>query len=245
MTNTLLRRISPQTSKSVAEAFEDFSLPPENRKVSLAFGVRPETWDRSIVRSVVMLDEYRMGRYAGDKSVVLDVGAHIGSFSTTVKRVYPNSRVIALEAAGFNLPTLAHNLTFAPEVEAFFNAIGSKDGEIIRVPNSAGENTGGNSCVASEETDDSTHTVTLATLAQTLGVERFDVIKLDCEGGEHQLLADPASAELLAQSGYVAAEIHGNHRAVYDWFVEHFPNVEFVPHRNPTAVDLANLYAWR
>ena len=245
MTNTLLRRIQPQTSKSATEVSEHFNLSLENRKVRLTFGVRSDTWDHSIVQSVVAHDEYRMGRYAGDKSVILDIGAHIGSFSTTVKRVYPNSRVIALEAAGFNLPTLAHNLTFAPDVEAFFNAIGARDGDLVHVPNNSGQNTGGNSCVASDETEDSTRTVTLTTLAKTLGVERFDVIKIDCEGGEHQLLADSDSAELLAQSNYVAMEVHGNHRSVYDWFMQHFPSVEFAPSKAASAVDLANLYAWR
>ena len=244
MPNQLLRRVLPQTSASVTSTSTDFYLPLDGRKISLDFGVRPDSWDKNIVRDVVAGDEYRMGRYSGDKSVVLDIGAHIGSFSTMVKRVFPTSRVIALEAADFNLPTLAHNLTFAPDVEAFYNAIGSKDGDLVHVPNTSGQNTGGNSCVASDKEFASTHTITLTTLAAALGVSRFDVVKMDCEGGEHDLLADPASADLLARSGYVAAEIHGRHRYVYDWFAAHFSSVEFVPHRNPDCSDLANLYAW-
>jgi FkbM family methyltransferase len=244
MSQQLLRKISPQKNGALTEIALDFALPLENRTLKLPFGVRDRTWDAYIANGVVVGDEYRVSRYAGSKAVVLDVGAHIGSFATTVKRAFPDSRVIALEAADFNVPVLAHNLTYAPEIEAFYNAIGSKDGDLIHVPNACGPNTGGNGCVPHTQQGASTHTVTLATLAKTLGVERFDVVKLDCEGGEHALLADAASAELLAQAAYVTAEIHGHLKAVHDWFLARFSSVEFLPHPDVPA-KLAHLYARR
>jgi FkbM family methyltransferase len=237
-----LTRINPVYSNQLQRINCNFrvDLPDEKRTVGLEYGVRKDTWDADIVKSVVEFDEYNMRGYQGPKSVILDIGAHVGGFCTTMKRVFPQSRVIALEAASFNVPVLSHNLSYSPDVEAYFNAIGSTDGNKVYVAQGAGKNTGGNCCVDAPDDVEYTTSVTLSTLASVVGVDKFDMVKLDCEGGERLILSHQPSASILAKSTYVSAEIHGNIENAISWFNSNFPNVR-VKH---SGANLANVYAW-
>ena len=242
--STILRRIAPQPVSTLAVTpFDCPASPPDGPGTKLLFGYRGNTWDKGIIQSVVCADEYKMKDYGGPRRTVLDVGAHIGSFCTMMQRIWGDARVIALEAAHFNVPVLSHNLTYAPQTEAFYNAIGSVDGEVVTVTNGAGKNTGGNSTrsALNAQSGESTQTVRLVTLARELQVEQFDVVKLDCEGGEHALLADAESAALLAKSAYVTAEIHGRIAEAKAWFDAHFAHVTLVQH--PNCGELALLTA--
>ena len=233
--STLLNRIKPRSAQGLRVGQLDCPLySPEGQSKKLTYGYRGRgSWDKGIIHSVVTADEYQMRGYTGPRGVILDVGAHVGSFCTMMARMSPESRVIALEAAHFNVPVLAHNLAYAPHVEAFYNAIGSVDGETVTVPNAAGLNTGGNSTISGGRamSNETTTTVRLTTLAHDLQVEKFDVVKMDCEGGEHAVLADAESAALLAKSSYVTAEIHGRIAETKAWFDAHFAHVTIIfPH---------------
>ena len=234
--------VTPKINPNLSSHILDYKtvLKNDSRTVKLEFGVRSNTWDLDIVKTVVSNDEYNMRGYQGPKSTILDIGAHIGGFCTTMKRVFPDSRVIALEAAAFNIPVLAHNLAMSPEIEAYHNAIGEHDGVVVNVISSAGMNTGGNGCVISEETPDSTKTITLSTLAKLCRVDKFDMVKMDCEGAEHLILRHKESADMLKKATYVAAEIHGDLESAIDWFLSNFENVNV----KRTSSVLANLYAW-
>lgn len=218
----------------------------------LGFGVRPNTWDRGIIDEVVTHDTYRIGRYTGPRASILDVGAHVGAFCSSMKRVFPTSMVVALEAAYFNLEPLQHNMALAQgaaygqPILGFFNAIGGQDNLPVMVPY-PGANTGGGGTVTPEGelTDQVTHTVTLPTICRELGLDRFDVVKMDCEGGEHALLTDEESRVFLARSVYVTAEIHqgrGNIADAVEWFRGNFHKVEFVRSSSP---NLATVHAWQ
>lgn len=96
-------------------------------------------------------------------------------------------------------------------------------------------------CITPTPSNGVQHVVVPYSMAALLGVERFDMVKMDCEGGEHALLSHAPSATLLAKSVYVACEIHGRIDEAHARFVAHFPHVEL----RRTSGDLANLFAWR
>lgn len=189
------------------------------------FTIRPNTMDIEIVNGVFVGDEYGIGTVIRNGDVVLDVGAHIGSF--TARAALKNDvRVFSVEPAFFNLPLLLANVPLRRNVTVLNNALGGADGLRVIVRDTAGYNTGGNECHLASTTEVPVHTLRLVTLAKMCGVSAFDIVKLDCEGGEHALLDDAASASLLARSRYVAMEVHGRVDRGIAWAREHFRQVD-------------------
>jgi FkbM family methyltransferase len=205
------------------------------------FTVRPDTIDTRVVNEVFVGDEYGIGPLIRAGDVVLDVGAHIGSF--TARATLKNDvRVFSVEPAFFNLPLLLANIPRGRKITVFNNALGGADGLPVIVRDTRGENTGGNECHGASPSEIPVHTLRLVTLAKMCGVSAFDIVKLDCEGGEHALFDDAASASLLARSRYVAMEVHGRADRGIAWAREHFryvdvswysPDVALVKAHNP------------
>ena len=156
---------------------------------------RDDTWDRNIWKSVVDRDEYRLGATCFDpRDVILDIGAHIGSFAyTCLDR--GAGRVIAVEPDSENMVILQHNLHVAcgaTDRAVLISAAAWRSDQPAGVVsysrvavNTGGGNTLGESGqpVASLPFDD------LIQLAAAFSLDRVvRLVKLDCEGAEWPIL---------------------------------------------------------
>lgn len=76
--------------------------------------------DRKVVREVVEEDCYQLRGLAGPTpEYILDVGAHIGSFSCLAHSLWPAARIACVEACPENLETLRRNVeTFGTVIQA-------------------------------------------------------------------------------------------------------------------------------
>jgi FkbM family methyltransferase len=182
---------------------------------------RPNTLDRLIFNGVVLLDEYRLPRSFSPDDIVVDIGAHIGSFAHAVIQ-RGCQRVFCVEPDLENLKLAEENL--APGIEKnqvqlihaavwrsdpnddelrfdgyhpFPRSYGGMDG-IINTGNGSviwgqGEQVGK---IAFDE---------LVDRVTNKGEERIRLLKLDCEGSEWPILSTSKRLHLVEE---ICGEFH-------------------------------------
>jgi FkbM family methyltransferase len=154
-------------------------------------------------------DEYRLQRYnlpAG--STIIDIGAHIGWFTLSAFAQVAEARVFSYEPHPENYRLLAENLRLngVSRGQAFQMAVAGEAGEALLVTS---DHLGGLSTAGSLLADKlyaghapkQSHKVRTTTLDEIVSVNRIErcaLLKIDCEGAEHAILAS-ASPDTLAR----------------------------------------------
>ena len=174
---------------------------------------RPQSSDTHIIRSIVGKKNYlpeplKLSR--GD--TVVDIGAHIGTFTLTAAAAVSPGRVLACEPEPGNYSLLSENVSLnkATHVTLIHKAIAGSAGSLpFHVVE--GRRTGMHSLLpVHERFTTRTIQVPAITLEQLLTqekVERIDFLKLDCEGAEHQIF-DSLDDGLLSKIRQIAMEFH-------------------------------------
>lgn len=144
--------------------------------------LRPGTLDARLFRHVAIDDEYRLPRRFAPDDVVLDVGAHTGSFALAALR-RGAGRVICCEPEPDNADLLTANL--APFARAEVRRVAVWDsGGALRLAHSADRRNTGAAQVAACGVE--VESVAFDDLVAEAG--RVRLVKLDCEGAEWPIL---------------------------------------------------------
>ena len=147
-------------------------------------------------------DVYRMRSMAlwREEEVIVDVGASTGPFAKLAHERNPNARIFCVEVCPENIPALHRNVGgFAQVIHA---ACTYEPADRIALHNSAFAgcvNTGGSIVAAREEVAAATdaryrpdlrplRTISLEEIREVYGLDRIDILKLDCEGSEFSIL---------------------------------------------------------
>jgi FkbM family methyltransferase len=150
------------------------------------FHFRKGTCDGSVFESVVLQNEYRVPEFLHPNGVVIDIGAHIGSFSRACFE--RGGRVIhAFEPHPENFKLARKNLASCPGVELRNAAILSETSRVVSSPfplEIGRENTGGSIVISNE--GGKTRALAFDVVMQDLG--RAALVKLDCEGSEWPII---------------------------------------------------------
>lgn len=139
--------------------------------------------------------------------LVLDVGAHVGAVSIFCALKWPWARVHAYEPVPANFDNLAWALreNGVRNVVAWNEAL-SCDGRALDLavsPANTGSATAFVHALGSAPVR--ADSVTLAEALRRADAARCGLLKMDCEGMEHELLRDPGVADLV---DFLAVEIH-------------------------------------
>lgn len=168
--------------------------------------VRPDpAWDVGIVEEVLKV--YNLDAYRGrDPQLIVDVGAHIGSFSRLAHHRWHDARLLAVEPCADNYELTTRNLAEIPNSMVFHAAIGVSRDDRVDWEASAEDpnNTGGGGVVAHR--DGTVRTVLLSDIIHLFG--EIDVLKTDCEGGEWLWMADLLEEGLFDQVNLIVGEAH-------------------------------------
>ncbi len=182
--------------------------------------------EAAIVRSIILWDEYQVfGRHFRPEDVVIDIGAHIGSFSFACH--YLGSREIhAFEASPTNFARLRNHLSDLPGMHLYNRAVFRSDAPAVDDLLHSGPaflNTGSGNVIfggqlfdsdtqesrISAEADQSR--IPAVPLDEVLGrFKRVKLLKLDCEGSEYPILL---TSTQLAKVERVIGEYHDIHES--------------------------------
>jgi FkbM family methyltransferase len=145
--------------------------------------------------------------------VVLDAGAHVGAVSIYLAKRFPLLRIIAYEPTPPTFETLMENLRRNGVHNVVpVNLALSGDGRELEVVAQLGANSGGSTASYGnrDRPGHTRHTVPSVTLDRALddnGVDHCALLKIDIEGGEHEVLLNTASLGRIAE---LRGEFHEN-----------------------------------
>jgi FkbM family methyltransferase len=170
-------------------------------------------WEPSDVQTTWAVFCARNYRIPEDAGLVLDLGANIGVFSTYAARLMGAKRIIALEPVSGTFEKLQHNLarnelssTVTPVRKGIAGAAGTRS---IYLGTSSPHSSlyyRGNPTFETGQTQEITIT-TLDELFADYKLDRVDVCKMDCEGGEVEALL-AASDDVLRRIRCLTMEYH-------------------------------------
>lgn len=171
---------------------------------------RPGTSDEYILQSV-MIDrrEYKFPQFK--PKIVYDVGANIGIVSVILAMIYPESKIFAFEPVKANFDLLRENVSHYENVMPIHAALGNDGydhtGRRIIYPSEDPTNQGGFSTAIKSGMGFEISVIDTGQAISQYGIP--ELIKIDCEGAEHEILTNMP----LRDVKWIAGELHG----IYDF----------------------------
>jgi len=181
-------------------------------------------WDIDVTRPILDGDEYELAPLAAEGHQplwIVDIGAHIGSFTLKAKSHWPNARVIAAEpdpdsAALFRRNTDGLQGVFLHET-AVLGTESSPEAH-LRQAGRANEDRNAAASWVAEAVQDirserraPTLTVPCISVLELLrahGNPTIDLLKLDCEAAEGEILSALGTSGYLRRVGWIRGEWH-------------------------------------
>jgi FkbM family methyltransferase len=197
---------TPQTFRNWAPILRDMALGRAGRgPTSLTFktrsGIRIDTPNRPGARvpvyEIFADDSYRLEWFLGPllrrPIRVLDVGGHVGTVSCRLTQLHPDASVTAFEPSATTADYLRRNVEqngVADRVTVVQSALAATTGHAVFDDNGAGS--GLNGLVATGNNSGAGVATDVRTIsfdeAITAAGGPVDVVKIDCEGGEYDLV---------------------------------------------------------
>ena len=183
------------------------------RGIPLMIVDRAQSCSGDWISQELAIDEYGLEKIVfspGD--IIIDVGAHVGMFSIYLAKKFPFISILAFEPEPTNFKNLLINLslnevrTVVPRMAAL-----TKDARLFQLISPLG-NSGGASGFLNDSTEGTRTTSashTLQDVFESSGIERCKLLKIDCEGAEHEMLSN---AEILSRVEWLSIEVHMNER---------------------------------
>jgi FkbM family methyltransferase len=145
-----------------------------------------------------------------ERPVVVDIGANAGFFCLYVARMRPGARMICAEPIPANLAQLTRNAQINPNVDitvlpfAVYGATGTIE---LLIEAEGAFTTAATVFPVEGRIPLQVPCMTLADLFENHGMEKIDLLKLDCEGSEYEILYR-CPREYLGRVEKIAMEVH-------------------------------------
>jgi len=189
--------------------------------------IREGTNDRGICTEVLTRDTYKMAsRSFGPGDLLVDIGAHIGTFVAWSAHLFPGARIEAFEMDDGNFEILQRNAAGLEHAAIHHMAV---VGEVVPAGYKRNVKNGGGHHIQFRRPERPLPgAITLAEIIRLHGDIAF--LKLDCEGAEHFILRKAAQDGVLGRVAAMALEYHNFFKesgdALADLLREHFDLVE-------------------
>lgn len=176
------------------------------------FKVRVNTSDK-----ICIWDVWKKKHYSADgfeinpTDVVVDIGAHIGSFTVFAAKKAMNGRVFAFEPYKETYDLLVQNITLNNLTNVNLSNIAVSNKETVKKLFVGEGNIGGSSFYKktySKQTVD-VSTISPEEIFIKNNLERMNFLKMDVEGAEYDILLN-ASSEILKKIDKIIIEFHDN-----------------------------------
>lgn len=166
---------------------------------------RKGTTDFHEVISVLSGREYPLEKLnLPQKPVIINIGAHIGTFDLFVKQKYKKAQIYSFEPNPSNFLLLNKNIKInkLQNIYTFNTGVSSKDGKCKLFFEDSNPNEGN---IYSGNNPIEINTLTLASILKKNKLKKVDLLKIDCEGCEYDILKN-LTKKIPIQ--YMAIEYH-------------------------------------
>jgi len=177
------------------------------KRNNLKFIARSGTEDLAEIAVVASGSEYKLSHIKlPKKPFIVDLGAHIGTFSIPTSKILKGSKTIAYEPDEGNFAILKRNIllnnikSIKVKKVAISNYVG------WGYLNREGVNTDGYHLNKNKKEDPNCR---VSTLAKEFGNRKIDLLKMDIEGGEYEVFLHKASLAFIKKKvHYLFMEYH-------------------------------------
>ena len=177
---------------------------------------RPATSDPLAINQVLLRRGGKAEYYLPgglEPKVILDIGSNIGTSILFFHELFPAARIYGFEPHPETFRILQMNVAAIPSVEVFNYALGAIDQKISLSFDGVDFSGFG----AKDAASSSLGTITTiecearhaGKVMKKLGLERIDLIKIDCEGAEYDVLS-ALPDEMLRGCQWIVGEMHDN-----------------------------------
>jgi FkbM family methyltransferase len=154
--------------------------------------------------------------------VVIDIGGHVGFFSILLAKLHPEIQIYAFEPIPDNYQhfqaNIAHNHVTNIQLENRAITTDGRDLTLWMHPHNTGGSTAANLLDTNASAQHRVYQVPSSTLDAVFmqhGIERCRLLKIDCEGSEHEILLNTSR---LPQIDYLAGEFHINNKLTHQGY---------------------------
>lgn len=153
----------------------------------------------------------------GQPKVIVDAGANIGLAAVVFATRFPEARVIAIEPERNNFKMLERNLAPYPNAVAVHGALWDSESTIDLVDPgfgnwafmtraNGGSETSNDGLAVNAQQMNRVRAFTVDTLMREQGLQNIDILKIDIEGAEFEVFADPSA--WIGKVGAMIVELH-------------------------------------
>ena len=180
--------------------------------ISLLAYDEPSSQAADWIARELQADHYRLREMNFDEGdVVIDIGAHIGLVSSYLGKRWPALKVFAFEPFPTNFNNCAENLRLNGVTNVVMSpkAI-TTDQRLLSMATDPRNSGGASALVGTFESNGIVSNIASITLDMVFSVheiERCKLLKIDCEGMEHEILL---GARVLDKVEYLAGEFHAS-----------------------------------
>lgn len=209
---------------------------PDKKFFNFMMRTRSHYYDDKIIRQCLdeEKDVYKMPR---ELKTVIDIGANIGCISLIATS--RGAEVYAFEPESFNFETLEHNIKINNLIDKIIPikkgvGIANKETKLYVHPDACGTTSSFLTQKGLEEDKyQIVEFISIKDVFNNYNIEYCDFLKLDCEGGEDDIIRD-LTDELAGKIGQISVEFH-NKKTVSEminilskWFIpEHLRRYEW------------------
>ena len=214
---------------------------------NLKYKLRSRSMDKTVFKEVWLKNVYnKNGVFVEEGDLVIDIGAHVGIFSTYASELNKSGKVYSFEPFKENFERLKmHKKLNQNENLKIYNlGVAGKNGK--RFFNLHSENTGGHSLHTNKKSKNiiEIETIRLSDFCKKENIETIDFLKIDCEGAEFEILK--SDEKLLDKVKKIVLECHpfenNNTSYIYDLLKKY--NFKVIKERNNIADnELQMIYA--
>lgn len=185
------------------------------------FYYRAHTNDQNTVQAVFAEDEYFLQKLpCRPNGVILDFGAHIGSFSILATTLFPTAKIYSYEPCAENYEIFLKSIEInklEKNIQANLKAVWGLDDEVIQIY------FGDETAFGTEHRFNCSHfagwgktdidkkfdieTVSLHRILEDNKIDKVDILKTDCEGSEYDIF-NKATIEDLKKIDLIVGEYH-------------------------------------
>jgi FkbM family methyltransferase len=145
--------------------------------------------------------------WINDDDTIIDVGAHIGTFTLLASSKAKNGKIISIEPSkeSFKIFEKNVNLNDLTNVNLMNYGVWSKSGKMKLYIN---EESIGNSIIIKSQNEETIDVISLNEIIKKFNIEKINFLKIDCEGAEYEIILK-LEEEVLEKIEKISMEVHG------------------------------------